>query len=362
MKKKTFLVSLCLCLVLAFTGCSKSDSKQNDSNSSTESTTVESTGEVTLGEYKGIEVVMQSTEVTDEEVQARLDNFVNSNATVEEITDRTDVQDGDVANIDYVGKIGGKAFDGGSAEGTDLTIGSGTFIDGFEEQLVGAKVGETVDINVTFPENYTNADLAGKEATFTVTINSIGKSVTPELTDELVAEKTDYKTVDEYKEYVKTSLKTSKESAAQSQKELDIIDAIIENATFTNISQEEYDATEKKMRDYYESMASAYGLDLETFILYYFGMTSDKYEEEIVTAAEQAVKQQYVLEKIVEVENLTLTDEEYKTGAETLASNYNYESVEAFEEANTKEVIENSLLIDKAVQFVVENAVEVQGK
>ncbi len=361
MKKKTFLLSLCLCLMLAFTGCSKNDSTADD-NSTTENTTVASNGEVTLGEYKGIEVVMESTDVTDAEIQVRLDNFVASNATVEEITDRTDVQDGDVANIDYVGKIDGEAFDGGSAEGTDLTIGSGTFIDGFEEQLVGATVGETIDINVTFPENYTSKDLAGKEATFTVTINSIGKSVTPELTDELVAANTDYATVDEYKEYIATSLKASKESAAQSQKELDVIDAIIENATFTNISQEEYDATEQKMRDYYESMASAYGLDLETFIYYYFGMTSDQYESEIVAAAEQAVKQQYVLEKIVELENLTLTDEEYQTGAETLASNYNYESVEAFEEANTKEVIENSLLIDKAVEFVVGNAVEVQAE
>ena len=195
MKKKTFLLSLCLCLMLAFTGCSKNDSTADD-NSTTENTTVASNGEVTLGEYKGIEVVMESTDVTDAEIQVRLDNFVASNATVEEITDRTDVQDGDVANIDYVGKIDGEAFDGGSAEGTDLTIGSGTFIDGFEEQLVGATVGETIDINVTFPENYTSKDLAGKEATFTVTINSIGKSVTPELTDELVAANTDYATVD----------------------------------------------------------------------------------------------------------------------------------------------------------------------
>ena len=159
------------------------------------------TDNIIVGQYKGVEIEKVEVEaVTDEDIEDALNELVDEYTTTEDVTDRTDVQDGDIANIDYVGKIDGVEFEGGADEGFDLEIGSGTFIDGFEEGLIGAKVGDTVDVKVTFPDPYeNNTDLSGKEAVFTVTVNSIQAEVVPELTDAFVAENTDYTTIEEYR-------------------------------------------------------------------------------------------------------------------------------------------------------------------
>lgn len=345
--KKAKILSLGLCVALAFTACGKKGS--------------EAATDVTLGKYKGVEVSVLPVEVTDEDMQTEIDYLLKSNPNFIEITDRKDVQDGDVVNIDYVGSIDGEKFDGGSAEDTLLTIGSNTFIDDFEEQLIGHTVGETVDVNVTFPENYSSTDLAGKDALFVVTINKIGKEEAAELTDEFVAANTSYKTVDEYKTSLKESLLEDAQSASDTQKEIDLVTAVIEASTFNNLSQEEIDQTVTDMNNYYESMATSAGLDYSLFKLYYFGMDEETFDTEIKKAAELQVKQKYILEAIAKEEGLTVSDDEYTTFLADYAKTYNYDSPEKFEEAYGKENVSKTILLDKALAVIKDNAVEVEA-
>lgn len=343
MKKKALLLGLCGCLMLSVAACG---SKKSGTN-------------VTLGQYKGIEVTVAPVEVTDEDVQKRLDSFNQQNGADVKITDRTDVRDGDTVNIDYVGKVDGKEFEGGKDEGYNLKIGSNTFIEGFETGLIGAKVGETVDVDTKFPDPYTNnPDLAGKDAVFTVTVNYLTDGTKEPLTDEVVKANTDYETIDAYKEYVKTSLIKSAEDAAQTQKEIDIIQKAIDNTTFKNLEQTEYDKEEADMRTYYTNMASQFGVDLATYILYFFGMTEEQFNTEIKTAAEFNVKQRYMLDEVVKAEKMDLTDEEYTQKVTEYTEQNEFESSEKFEEAyGGKENVKVALLREKALDLVIESAV-----
>lgn len=345
--KKAKLLSIGLCIALALTACgTKKDAKTS----------------VTLGTYKGVEVSVLPVEITEEDVQAEIDYLLKQNPKFIEYTDRTDVKDGDIANIDYVGTIDGVAFEGGTAEKQNLTIGSGQFIDGFEEQLIGKNVGETVEVKVTFPEDYQSKDVAGKDAVFTVTINSIGYEEAAELTDEFVKENTDYETVDAYKAYLKEALLADAQAASDTQKEIDVVTAVIDGATFNNLSQTEIDETETEMNSYYESMAKSAGLDYSLFKLYYFGMDEETFAAEIKKAAELQVKQKYVLEAIVEAEKLSFTEEEYTAALTEYATTYKYETPEAFETAYGKENVEKTLLLDKAMKFIMENAVVTEAE
>ena len=346
--KKAKILSLGLCVALAFTACGKKGTEGNT--------------DVTLGKYKGVEVSVLPVEVTDEDMQSEIDYLLQSNPQFIEITDRKDVQDGDVVNIDYVGSVDGKEFEGGSAKDSLLTIGSNSFIDDFEDQLIGHTVGETVDVNVTFPESYSNnADLAGKDALFVVTINKIGKQETPELTDEFVAANTSYKTVDEYKTSLKDSLLEQAQNNSDTQKEIDLVTAVIEASTFNNLSQDEIDQTVTDMNSYYESMATSAGIDYSLFKLYYFGMDEETFETEIKKAAELQVKQKYILEAIVKEEGLTVSDEEYTTALAEYAKSYNYDSPEEFETAYGKDNVTSTILLDKALAVIKDNAVIVEA-
>lgn len=344
--KKMKLFSIGLCLALAFTACGKSD-------------TTDTTGTtVTLGTYKGVEVSVDPVEVTDEEMQAEIDYLLSTHPSYTAITDRTDVQDGDIVDIDFVGSVDGKEFDGGSAEGNKLTIGSGSFIDDFEEQLIGHNVGETVDVNVTFPEEYkNNPDLAGKDALFVVTINAIVTKDEVELTDEFVKANTDFDTVDAYKDDLYNSLLENEQSSADTQKEINLMTTVIENSTFNNLAQTEIDDAITQMNAYYESMATSYGIDYATFKYYFFGMDEETFSTELAKAADLQVKQKYVLEAIAEAEKLSVTEEEYSSKLAEYAATYQYESPEEFETESGKENIEKTILLDKALQLVKDNAV-----
>ena len=230
--KRKVIAALLLGMAITVTGCSGNTAK--DTNATTEAASETTTGSesaaseseaqteaperpdykaldyVTLGEYKGLEVTLESTEVTDEEIDQQVASNLSASDKLEEVKEGT-VESGDVANIDYEGKLNGEAFEGGTDKGYDLTIGSGTFIDGFEDGLIGKKIGDTVDLNLTFPENYGSTELAGKDVVFTVTINSVKRA--PELTDALVAEISDeYKTVEEYRNSIKEQLETQNKS------------------------------------------------------------------------------------------------------------------------------------------------------
>ena len=312
---------------------------------------------VTLGDYKGLEVVGNSTEISDEEVDSYIDYLLSMSAEKQEVTDRDEVQNGDIANIDYEGKKDGVAFDGGTDTGYDLEIGSGSFIPGFEEGLVGVKKGETVDLNLTFPENYGAADLAGAEVVFTVTVNGIYESVTPEFNDEFVAtfEIENVTTTEEYHAYLKSMMEESEKEYALQEIQTQIITLVTQNAEVS-------EAPEGLVNKFYninvENMtyqASMYGTDLEGLLSMY-GMDRETFEAEAMSAAEESAAQALVCLKIAKEENLLIDDDELNASIEERFAEYGYTSAEEFRSLVDLEEYRDSLLLDKVVDFLVENA------
>ena len=312
---------------------------------------------VTLGDYKGLEVVGNSTEISDEEVDSYIDYLLSMSAEKQEVTDRDEVQNGDIANIDYEGKKDGVAFDGGTDTGYDLEIGSGSFIPGFEEGLVGVKKGETVDLNLTFPENYGAADLAGAEVVFTVTVNGIYESVTPEFNDEFVAtfEIENVTTTEEYHAYLKSMMEESEKEYALQEIQTQIITLVTQNAEVS-------EAPEGLVNKFYninvENMtyqASMYGTDLEGLLSMY-GMDRETFEAEAMSAAEESAAQALVCLKIAKEENLLIDDDELNASIEERFTEYGYTSAEEFRSLVDLEEYRDSLLLNKVVDFLVENA------
>lgn len=351
MRKNKVLLAATLCCAMIFTaGCGKKSATKDYSKY------------VELGQYKGIEVTVQSTEVTDDEVTKEIDERLNNDSENKEVKDRAIKKD-DIANIDYVGKIDGKEFEGGSAEGTDLTIGSGQFIPGFEDQLIGVKKGETVDVKCTFPEDYQNEDVAGKDAVFTVTVNSIKEKVVPKLTDAWVKESSsdEYKTVEAYKEGVKAELVKNKENQAEVQKTADVLTAIVKNSKISGYPEDEIDEYIDEMKQYYEQMMSMYGMTFDQY-LEQMGQTEEDFREEAKTAAQATIGRQMVCKMIAKAEGMTVTEEEYKKGLEDYAQKYSTTSktytAEEFEEAYGKDVVEENILLEKVLTFITDNAVE----
>ena len=314
---------------------------------------------VTLGDYKGLEVVSNVVTVSDEDVDSYIEYMLSmSQGELEEITDRDVVENGDVANIDYVGKKDGVAFDGGTAEGYDLGIGTGSFIPGFEEGLVGVKKGETVDLNLTFPENYHSADLAGAEVVFTVTVNGIYKEITPEFNDEYVAKLgiENVATVEEYRAYMKSTMQESEDGYALQDVQTQLLNMVTENATVSEAPQELVDRFYNININNMNYQAMMYGMDLEGFVNSYYGMDAETFEEETVAAAKISAEQALVCLKIAADENITVTDEEIEQSVEENYAGYGYASAEEFKTTIDMEEYRDSLLLNKIVDFLVENA------
>lgn len=318
-------------------------------------------------QYKGVEYEPYDTEVTPQEVQERIDSFVDSHPVYTEVTDRDDVREGDTVNIDYTGYMDGEAFVGGSGKGTNLTIGSGEFIPGFESGLVGVKAGMTVDVEATFPDPYkNNPDFSGKTAIFTVTVNSIRIKEASECTDELVAANTDYATVADYRAYIESSLRSQKESYAQNFKETRVMNNLIEKTEFTGIAQEDIDSYYESSRSYYNELAkiyeNTYGYSFSMFILYFFGCSSEEeYDQLLRSQAELEVKRTLVLYYVVDKEKFTITDEEYAEALQRYAAQY---GITAEDLAAQVEASRIRLLVqqEKAEQLIYDNAVEAKGK
>lgn len=367
MKKRLLIAAMLLILLFSITACGD-DTVQPGANIFTPtptagaSTDTEQTGLladkypiadiVTLGTYKGIEVTPLSLTVTEEELDRELilslvDNVVE--------TDRTVVQNHDLANINFEGKKDGVAFAGGTAENYELLIGSGSFIPGFEEGLVGVNVGDTVDLPLTFPENYGNADLAGQEVVFTVTVNSIKEL--PELTDTFIAESTDFDTLSAYKEDIRATLQSSYDAAIESQFESDVIDVIIADATFHMDITPEINAYINNSMSMYQTYASNYGISLETFINARFGMSLSTFNEELPKTAEQIVKRYYVVLAVADAENMEISELEYRSYVAEMMNDYGYETREALEADYSPKSLENSLLYERAFAFILENAI-----
>ncbi len=315
-----------------------------------------SKGLTKLGQYRGIEVEKLTLTVSEEDIDI---NYYMTLVDVAELSEDAVVKLYDYVNIDYVGKMNGEQFEGGTSDpslgGSDVLIGSGSFIPGFEEGIIGMKTGETKTVKVTFPENYGSADLAGKEAEFDITVNSI--KVFPEITDEMVAENTELETVDALKADIRSSLEEQAEETISKQFQSDVFDALIAGCEFDNTLQSEIDKSVEDMKTSYELTASQYGLDFETFIAYAFGMTIDVFNKEIVTAAEYNIKLEKALIAVAEAENLTVSDTDYDAYVNTIVSNYGFADKAEVESLYSPEYIKEGLLIERAQDLVMDSAV-----
>ncbi len=312
---------------------------------------------VTLGEYKGVEVKKADTEVTEEEVMAAIDKERENNARAIVITDRP-VKAGDETVIDFEGFVDGVAFDGGKGENYPLTIGSGTFIPGFEDGLIGANLNENVDVNVTFPEDYQASELAGKAAVFKCVVKEIKEKELPELDDEFAAEVSEFDTLEEYKADVKKNLEEKKASDAKRAKIDAVVETVINNATM-DIPEAMVTTTQRQILDEYAQNMQAQGLSLEQYMKY-TGVDTETMMEQLKPQAESRIKGRLVLEAVAKAENITASEEDFEEEVKTMAEAYGIEADKAKEllgENGKKSVLED-ICIKKAQEFLVENAKE----
>ena len=313
--------------------------------------------EVRLGKYKGVKVDKIDIEVTDEEVDAEIEKERQNNARNIAVEDRA-VKDGDMTVLDFEGFVDGVAFEGGKGENYPLTIGSGAFIPGFEEQLIGAEIGKEVEVNVTFPENYQAEELRGKAAVFKCTVKEIKEKELPELDDEFASEVSEFDTLAEYREDVKKNLTERKEKNAKNQKEDAVIDAII-NDSDMEIPDAMIETQQKQMVDDFAQRMQMQGINMEQ----YFQLTGSSYDallEQVKPQAEKRIKSRLILEAVVAKEGIEASEEEYEKETERLAEVYQMEAGKVREmlgEKEKKEIMQD-LAIQKAVEFVVENAKE----
>jgi len=374
--KKNILKMLCAgMLVLQITGCGAQETTENQTENTVEAETeageesadenitihfseIDVDNNVTLGEYMNLEAVKNTRTVSDEEVENYIQYMLSMSTELAEVTTRDVVENGDVANIDYVGKKDGVAFDGGTAQGYDLAIGSGSFIPGFEEGLVGVKKGETVDLNLTFPENYQAADLAGAEVVFTVTVNGIYEEVVPEFTDEFVANLAieGVATVEEYRAYAKKMMQESADETAKQDVQAQIMSMVTADSQVEEIPQALIEKFKKISLENVTYQAMMYGMDMESFVTAYYGVDAATFEEQMTSAAEESAKQAMVCIKIAKDENIEITEEEMNSVIEANYVSYGYESADAFKSTVDIEEYKDSLLLNKVVDFLVENA------
>ncbi|EXM40361.1 trigger factor [Ruminococcus albus SY3] len=309
--------------------------------------------EVEVKDYKGIEVEKTVNAVTDEDVQKKLDELREKNARIVTVDDRA-AEKGDTVKIDFEGFKDGVAFDGGKAEDFDLELGSGQFIPGFEDQIVGHSTGEEFEINVTFPEEYQVKDLAGAAAVFKINLKSISKKELPELDDDMVKDSTDFDTVDEYKADVKTKLEEAAEKAADAKVEGDLFDKVVENMT-AEIPDVMYDNRVNEMVAELEQRMAPQGISLDMY-MQFTGQTIDTIKRGYAEQAEKQVKLRLALEKIAEVENVEVTDEDLENEFKNLAETYRME-VEQVKSYIRAEDLKKDLAVGKAVDLIKESAV-----
>ncbi len=313
--------------------------------------------EVTLGEYKGVEVEKVDAEVTDEDVQAELLNVQKQNSRTIPVEDRVAKMDDEVT-IDFEGFVDGEAFEGGKGENYQLTLGSHSFIDTFEDQIVGKNIGEEFDVNVTFPEDYQAEDLAGKPAVFKCKLNGIKETELPELDDEFASEVSEFDTLDEYKADLKATLKVKKEKAAKNTKEGLVIDQIIENSTM-EIPDAMLDTTKEQMLNEFSQQLSYQGLSVDQYFQF-TGMTKEKFLETSTPEAERRIKSRLVLEAIAKAEDIQVSEEELSDELKKMADMYqmDLEQLTGLVGDSEKDAIKQDIAVQKAVDLVTEAAVE----
>jgi len=357
--KKTFAVIMAVCILLAMmSGCSivKSKGRYNTDKY------------VTLGQYKGVEIdKVEVTPVTQEDIDAYVRQDLLKYAEKIDITDRP-AQQWDTVNIDYVGTLNGEPFDGGTASAQDLTLGSNKYIAGFEDGLIGATVGETVTLNLTFPEDYSKVydELNGQAVVFTVTVNSITEDKLPDITPEFAQEKLGVETEEAYLEGVRKILEAQNEEAAMAERQKAAWAKVFAAATIKGYPKSETNALYKEKYAYYQQYAQEYGVTMDALIDQVYGMTAEEFENQLLSWVYEEMEYTMVVHAIAAEEGLSLTQSEYKAGYEKYLKQTGYDSEQAFYEASGttfeeyfgKEALEDNILADKVLRFLAENAVE----
>ena len=313
--------------------------------------------EVTLGDYKGLKVDKVSTRVTQKEVDEEIEKERERNARTIEVTDRA-VQDKDEVTLDFEGFVDGVAFEGGKGEDYPLTIGSGSFIPGFEEQLSGAEIDKEVEVNVTFPKEYHSEELAGKDATFKCTVHTIKAKELPELDDEFASEVSECETMDAYRAEVKKNIKERKERTGKEKKENQAVDQAIENAQM-DIPEAMIEFQVRQMADDFARRIQQQGLTVEQYFQF-TGMTAEKMMEEMRPQAEKSIKTRLVLEAIVKAENIEVSDERVEEELTKMAEAYQMEveKLKEFMGENEKKQIKEDLAVQEAITLLVNESVE----
>lgn len=313
--------------------------------------------EVTLGKYKGVEVEKSDASVTDEEIDAAIERERENNARTVSVDDRA-VQDGDMTVLDFEGFVDGVAFEGGKGENYPLTIGSNTFIPGFEEQLIGAEIDKEVEVNVTFPEDYQAAELAGKPAVFKCTIKEIKEKELPDLDDEFASEVSEFETLAEYREDVRKNLEEKKAEEAKNEKEDKVVEAIIADAKM-DIPEAMLETQQRQMADDFAQRIQMQGISIDQYFQF-TGLTRAAFLEQLKPQAEKRIQTRLVLEAVAKAENIEASDAEYDEEIQKMADAYQMDIAEIndmigkFEQKSIRE----DICIRKAADFVVENAVE----
>ena len=314
--------------------------------------------EVTLGEYKGLKVDKVSTRVTQKEVDEEIEKERERNARTVEVTDRA-VQDKDQVTLDFEGFVDGEAFEGGKGEKYPLTIGSGSFIPGFEDQLVGAEIGKEVEVKVTFPEDYQAENLAGKDAVFKCTVHEIKAKELPELDDEFVSDVSDKsETVDEYKAEVKAKIKERKENEGKQKREDQSVEQAVANAQM-DIPEPMIDLQARQMADDFARRIMQQGMSMEQYFQF-TGLDEEKMMEEFKPQAEKRIRTRLVLEAVVAAENIEISDERLDEELQKMADAYQMEvdKLKEFMGENEKKQMKEDIAVQEAVTLIADAAVE----
>ncbi len=359
---KRLLRAVCALLAVSclwgMTGCGDTHSDTGSNSYARTYAAYDLTEYVRLGQYTGLDIPMEKTEVTEEDVEQAIRAELYAASTYEIVTEGT-VKEGDIVNIDYTGYYKGEAFDGGSAESYNITIGGGNFIDGFEAGLVGHKIGETVKLDLTLPMPYANnPDLAGKPVSYQVKLNSLLVLTQPELTDAYVQSVSDAKTVAEYRELKMQELLEKAGKNLISEKMDAVWAVVLDSAEVLKYPEAEFNEYVREFKSYYNDEAVKAGLSLADFLSNSYGMTVEGFEEGAKQYAEDYVKNDLVFRAIVRDAGITITDEEYKQGVADFYNSYGrqyFDTQKEFEDASGRDYIESNLLWYELLEYLVDN-------
>lgn len=314
----------------------------------------------TLGDYKGIAYDVASTEITDEMVQEQVNSLLSTYATSKYVTSGT-AQLGDTVNIDFVGRVNGEEFEGGSSQGMgyDVTLGAGDFIDGFEDQIVGHSVGDVFEVNTTFPDSYPqNPDLEGVDAVFEVTLNSIKETVYPEYTDAFVASYTDASSIEEYEQSLRERLEESYSSNDESSNKAAVMQQVVDNATINEYPTQEVENLISDTISNVEEYAKSSNMDLASYVSINYGFANEEeFRQYISGITEDYIKEKIVVCAIAKAENIKVSEDEIKEYKKKMMDSYGMTDEDDFAEIYSDEDIMYYTLADKVANFVVENAV-----